>query len=199
MGGFGSGRKWGLACTDECLSIDIRRWQRDGLLTQGRSFNWQWLTNGETSAKIDVIVDASRIILRYRIRKYGCDWKEMDYSVRLTTTPCTYGGERFWFICPATSCNRRVALLYGYDEIFACRHCYQLAYRCQRETDNERLIRKAEKIRRQLQWEPGILNPGIGKPKGMHWKTFFRLQTEHNSIVEKSFRMLESKLHFKIY
>jgi hypothetical protein len=37
-----------------------------------------------------------------------------------------------WFICPAVGCGRCVAILYG-GGIFACRHCYRLAYASSRE------------------------------------------------------------------
>jgi hypothetical protein len=37
-----------------------------------------------------------------------------------------------------------------------------------------------------LGWELGILNGDGGKPKGMHWRTFKRLQVEHNVYVEAS-------------
>ena len=36
------------------------------------------------------------------------------------------------FICPAAGCGRRVAILYR-GGIFACRHCYRLAYASSRE------------------------------------------------------------------
>lgn len=197
MGGWGSGRQGSADCTDSCRSIDVRRWQRDGLLAPGRWFNWQWTSDGETVANINVQSEAGRVRLNYRIRQNGGDWQSMDYPVYLTTTPCNYGGERYWFICPAAGCSRRVALLYGYGAIFACRHCYQLAYRSQREAGNDRLIRQAEKIRSRLGWKPGILNHNGDKPKGMHWNTFYRLQAEHDALVEKSLCGLMAKFHFK--
>jgi hypothetical protein len=42
MGGYGSGRRFGADCTDDYRSIDVRRWQREGFLNAGQSFNWQW-------------------------------------------------------------------------------------------------------------------------------------------------------------
>jgi hypothetical protein len=29
----------------------------------------------------------------------------------------------------------------------------------------------------------GICNPQGGKPKGMHWRTFWRLKAEHDALV----------------
>ncbi len=33
-------------------ALDVRRWHRDGLLTPGRAFGWQWSHNGEVTASI---------------------------------------------------------------------------------------------------------------------------------------------------
>jgi hypothetical protein len=48
MGGFGSGRgQSGKDTTSDYRALDVRRLQRDGLLTPGRSFGWNWTRNGE--------------------------------------------------------------------------------------------------------------------------------------------------------
>ena len=41
-----------------------------------------------------------------------------------------------------------------------------------------RLVRKAQKIRRRLGGEPGLIHPFPAKPKGMHWHTYQRLRAE---------------------
>lgn len=193
MGGWGSGRQCGSECTEDYRSIDIRRWQRDGLLEPGRYFNWQWSCNGESVANINVIIEYEQIRLIYSCKSYGGEWEKLDYSVRLQTTSCHYGGVRYWFICPAGGCGRRVALLYG-GRIFACRHCYQLAYKSQRETLDDRAARSADKIRGKLNWERGILNPTGRKPKGMHWKTYYRLLAKHNEYSDRVLIGIAAKL-----
>ena len=82
-------------------------------------------------------------------------------------------------------CGRRVAILYG-GKVYACRHCYRLAYRCQREASDDRATRQADKLRDRLGWEAGILNGNGCKPKGMHWRTFDRLETRHDALVNES-------------
>lgn len=42
----------------------------------------------------------------------------------------------------------------------------------------------------------GILNGSSLKPKGMHWKTFWRLKAEHDALVQVSFRDIGRKLGF---
>ncbi len=182
MGGFGSGRRSGKDCTDEMQAIDVRKLQRQRLLTPGNSLTWSWSINGEICATINLLVGADQVTLNYRTRERGKDWRPMNYPVRITWTPCTFGGRRAWWQCPVSGCGRRVAVLYG-GTLFACRHCQGLAYRCQRETEHDRAARRADTIRRRLGWEPGILNGNGWKPKGMHWRTFERLELEHDSQV----------------
>nr|VFK12706.1 MAG: hypothetical protein BECKLPF1236B_GA0070989_103931 [Candidatus Kentron sp. LPFa] len=87
-----------------------------------------------------------------------------------------------------------MAILYG-GGIFACRHCYQLAYPSQRETGYDRMARQADRIRDKLGWEPGILNGNGWKPKGMHWNTFERLTAQHDAFVQVSLAGMAAKLN----
>lgn len=190
MGGMGSGRHWrydARGTTSGHLSLDLRWMQREQLLVAGRSFGCNWKRGDEAIGHIDIRAEVDRVILQYRYRQRGADWTSMEYAVRLDWTSCTFGGQRAWFRCPAQGCDRRVALLYlGGAGIFACRNCYGLVYASQRETDDDRAARRAERIRERLGWEPGILNGESGKPKGMHWRTFERLATAHDVFVEAS-------------
>lgn len=66
--------------------------------------------------------------------------KSFDYWIELETTPCHFGGRRWWFQCPLPKedggrCERRSFKLYlppggGY---FGCRECYDLTYRSAQE------------------------------------------------------------------
>jgi hypothetical protein len=100
-------------------------------------------------------------------------------NIRIEWTPCTLGGAQPWFNCP--HCGRRAVFLYAVVRgVVACRRCLRLAYRCQRETAEDRAFRRVEKIRRKLGWPPGIANGHGWKPGGMHWRTFQRLSLEHD-------------------
>lgn len=186
MGGYGSGRQHGANCTDEYRNIDIRRWQREGFLTPGRILDWQWLQDGKKIASIGVKVEVEQLRLNYSYQRNGGDKENLEYFVKLQTSTCHYGGVRYWFTCPAIGCGRRVALLYIAGKIFACRHCYQLAYRSQRETAGQRGHDGANKIRSRLGWQIGIAYPGGNKPKGMHWKTYIRLLSKHNDYANQA-------------
>ena len=197
MGGIGSGRRLHLDAndaTDDYRSIDVRRWHREGLLSPRQSFRLQWSRRGEVVASIQVRTEPGRVVLSYRHRIGGGDWKDELYPIYLDWTRCHFGGQRPWFLCPASRCGRRVAILYS-GEIFACRHCYRLAYPSQRETPGDRAARRADWIRERLDWEPGILNGKGFKPKGMHWRTFERLTAEHDMLVRQSLAGMAAKLN----
>jgi len=199
MGGRGSGRRnrYDTAdCTDDYRRLDVRRWQRDGFLTLGWAFGWQWTRQGEIVVSIQVRAETDRVILNYQHRCGGKDWKEEQYSVLLDWTACTYGGQRAWFLCPEVGCGRRVAILYS-GRIFACRHRYRLAYPSQRESDDDLAARRADKIRKRLGWEPGILNGTGAKPKGMRWQTYWRLSAQHNAFVNAALTGMAQRFGIK--
>jgi hypothetical protein len=174
-------------------SLDVRRLARDGLLTPGLAFGWNWTRHGETTASIQIRTETDRVILSYRRRDYAGEWQQMEYPVFLEWTDCSLGGRRAWFQCPAQGCGRRVAILYG-GRVFACRHCHKLAYESQREAYDDRACRRADNIRMRLGWHPGIANPTGGKPKGMHWRTYSRLMAEYSTFAQTSWTGMAERL-----
>ena len=199
MGGIGSGRRnqGGNNTTNDCRHLDVRQLQRDGLLSPNKSYGLNWYQSEEKVASVQIRTQIDRIILDYRHRRYGGEWENKNYPVMLDWTDCSYGGKRAWFLCPASGCYRRVAILYlGGSGIFACRHCYKLVYECQREKADDRSARRADRIRDKLGWERGILNTNGGKPKGMHWKTYQRLTARHDAYVDVSLRGMAKRFGF---
>lgn len=185
MGGPGSGNWYRSGSRDTVESsraIDVRRWKRDGWLVPGQRLVTSWSRDGETTASIRVHVGHGDVTLNYRWRQYGDDWAEVEQRVPLTWTPCHLGGERPWFVCDVyrngVYCGRRVAKLYGAGKLFACRHCYDLAYQTQHEKFDGRMTLKAQKIRVKLGGSASLAEPFPDKPKGMHWKTYERLYRE---------------------
>jgi hypothetical protein len=75
-----------------------------------------------------------------------------DTSLWLLPTQPTYGGERWWFVCPA--CGRRRGAVYlvplGYYRQhgmpWACRGCQGLVYSSQRQGSGDRALRKLRKV-----------------------------------------------------
>ncbi|MNI85766.1 hypothetical protein D3C73_1427880 [compost metagenome] len=54
-------------------------------------------------------------------------------------------------------------------------------------------MHRADRIREKLGWKPGILNGDGVKPKGMHWKTYTRLKTEHMECVVATLMAMEDR------
>ena len=147
------------------------------------AYTRQWTRNGEIIASIGMSVQADHVAFTYRHRAAGGPWQDVYCTAWLDRTPCTYGGTRAWWLCP--TCGRRVAILY-IGKTPACRHCYRLAYRSERETTSDRATRQINKLRDRLDWEPGFLNGNGPKPKGMHWRTFRRLQSRHDAYMQQT-------------
>jgi len=150
-----------------------------------------WERSGETTGSIRYRMEEGSLVLSYRARVYSDEWQDVEERVTLERTPCNFGGERFWFRCP--HCWRRVAVLYGADVRFLCRHCYRLPYASQNETFSDRMLRKARKIRRRLEAPDDLTTPVWVKPKGMHWRTFDRLERKERQASVASLMAFEAR------
>ncbi len=169
--------------TEAFIAFDIRYLNRKDLLRPAQSFALRWLRNGVRIGSIQVNTTSNSIVLSYRHRtRDSHDWQQKECLIELARTPCHYGGERTWFVCPARGCGRRVAVLYG-GAIFACRRCQQLSYKSQREQPRRRALRRAQTIRMNLGGSPNLTEPFPDKPKGMHWSTYQRLHRETEKAV----------------
>ena len=152
-----------------------------GGLGSGRQFGKR-TTNQVTSINVKTVGYADQLHGSVRFR-YTHEGKPVEHTVQLTQTDCNYGGVRHWFMCGY--CSRRVGVLYLSGGQCACRHCFKLAYKSERESDTYRLYRKADKIRERLGWGAGIALPDGGKPKRMHWKTFYRMKARHDATAQR--------------
>lgn len=184
MGGYFSTR-WNCEhtrnSTGGLLQLDVRRLARDGSLTPGAVSTVNWERNGEPAGTIVIAMDHDRhrLVLTYSTQAHGeTEWTPHTVPVWLDSTPCHYGGERWWFRCPG--CNHRRAVLYSVAGVFACTGCHDLAYASTRMQEWERGDLRIWEIARRLGYTgkdfPFRL-PG-GKPKGMHWTTYERLAVE---------------------
>jgi hypothetical protein len=102
------------AMVEDCLSIDTF-WLRKNDYFAGNAF-WG---NGKENMSLTISISGT----------------DRSCKVHFVTTPCNYGGIRYWFLCPLIKngvlCGRRVARLYlpfGAN-YFGCRHCCDLTYR----------------------------------------------------------------------
>lgn len=187
MGGPGSGRRQvGKPTTTSARELDVRVLRHNGLISRpDQTAVVSWLVSDVVVAAIDLRSTSFGVQLSYYWEEAGKRRVRVEQQVQVDMTLCNFGGCRFWFRCPVARCARRVAKLYfSRLGIFACRHCCGLVYESQRETEDLRAIRRADRVRKRLGWKPGILN-GHGKiPGRMHGSTFHRLIVEHERQVQ---------------
>lgn len=191
MGGPGSGRPppYDRSTTDELQALDIRMLHRRWGLKPGLSFPVRWKRRGEDAGSVRVRIEVEELLLEFRLARDSEDMAR-EQRIGIEWTPCRFGGRwprpharRPWFLCPAQWCGRRVTTLYMKGGAFLCRHCADAIYGSQHEGVENRMIRRGDRIRERLGWEPGILNGGGPKPAWMRWQTFRRLEEEHAGIV----------------
>ena len=179
MGGIGSGTKSGMGTTttEEHKRIDIRYLKQLGVLGNYCSGTLSWSCNGHQSGFIDYSSSPSILTLKYRFRWNGEDWQPVTQQVRFVETPCHYGGNRKWFLCPG--CERRCGILYSGGPLFLCRTCYQIPYSSQTKGPIDRMILKKQKLEDKI-----FDDTGFRKRKGMHWSTFKRLLKLHIELED---------------
>ena len=123
---------------DGLKKIDVRFLKKLGYFKGWSSGTLTW-THGYSGSKSSISIQTSILegdeYLRLTYTQTDRDTIEktdFDYKVQLVTTPCNYGGKRYWFICPLVKsnryCGRRVGVLYKAGNYFGCRHCYHLTY-----------------------------------------------------------------------
>ena len=121
------------------------------------------------------------------------DGRRWSQTIRLTWTPCHFGGRRRWFLCPL--CSRRVGKVYlpttywretgERVNVFLCRHCFDLTYEQRRSRDLYwTFLHRARRIAQR--WFAGVTDGWISKPKGMHWRTFNRRADQYDALVGAS-------------
>lgn len=178
MGGFGSGRSGWRPKAEQFRRLDVNRLHKAGALKAGYFGGWQWTEDGQKVASIAVRAETGRLVLIYRVRPMGGEWESIEEPIPIIETDCAYGGNRPWFRCPGVRnghrCGRRVGKLFLGQRYFLCRHCLDLSYASQSEEPMHRHNRRANKIRVALGGEPGTWAAPPSKPKGMHWRTYWR-------------------------
>jgi hypothetical protein len=189
MGGLGSGNRWrssGATCESN-KRIDLKYLKERGWLQPGNRYSLNWNRNGEPSGNINYTAHEGCLLLDFRVRDYGEEeWTPVTQTVRFDYTHVNFGGQRQWLVCPR--CNRRCRILYGGSR-FYCRKCYRLKYQSQVEDSAQRAITRAQATRKRLGGFECIDDPFPPKPKGMHWKTYNRLEAADEEAAQRWYAM----------
>lgn len=185
MGGIGSGNRWNHSARGKCEAshrVDIRYMRKQGFLRAGSVGTLSWSRGGEQTGWIRYRSSRDGLQLIYRARPAGGDWVDIDERFTIEKIDQPFGGTRGYFIC--NGCRKRCMILYG-GMRFRCRKCSNLSYSSQNEGVTDRACSKAREIRKRLGCEGSFDDPFPLKPKGMHWKTYERLERECELLEQR--------------
>ena len=188
MGGCGSGRNHRFASrTDEFHKLDLASFKREWF---SRYYSGQitWSRGGHKTGSIGYRLCGDHMRLNYTLTRED---KHINERFEFDFTRQNFGGERRWIICP--SCGRRCRVLYG-GAYFRCRRCYNATYESQYEFIRVPGLSSAERVRDKLGGEPGFVHLFPNKPKGMHWKTYRRLEAADYAAMRNMELALMGKL-----
>ena len=143
---------------DEARSIDALDLQRSGLFGEGGIGIWmtKWSRDEEIVASISYRLESGDecpigVRFMYTIGSRNSEEKrDYNYVIPVVSTPCNFGGKRWWFRCPLVInnqfCQRRCRIVYMPPgaEYFGCRECYELSYES-RQRHRERFYEGVEK------------------------------------------------------
>ena len=184
MGGAGSGKYFRHSARDTVESrqaIDVRKLKKDGCLEPGKFFTQKWTNwDGATHSTINIRVEIGRLFLEYQTKEYH--EKELSNVVNLISldwSPCHFGRDRPWFVCPGRDCGQRVAKLFSGRAGYLCRHCNNLTYNSTRANERSMALGRASAIRVRLGGSGSLTSPFPKKPRWMWAKTYAKLAGEH--------------------
>jgi len=140
---------------EECRVLPVRAFTRRGLFPAEEKQRGvaRWVNRRTDEAEASLIFEVAphprshRLWLFYALPHAS---QPIGYPVEMDTTPCNFGGVRWWFRCPSQTaseegCNgRRCGKLYmpPGETRYLCRECHDLTYRsCQESNEPGRLER----------------------------------------------------------
>jgi hypothetical protein len=147
--------------------IDVRELQRKGLLKE-RTVKFRPLLRWPSV----VMVRADR----YVVELYFCNFRTPQH-VYLSWTPCNFGSERPWMLCP--HCRKRVARIFKGMGGYFCRACVgNPPYESQLRNDRARAYLKAYRLRERLGGSRPVVDPLPERPYRMWQRTYDRIVAE---------------------
>ena len=181
MGGLGSGNwsRWPTrSVVGNGLTLDLYKLIKDGAFCPGQTTGGSltWTRGDDYIGSIGYSSDLTKPSSGSVRLHYNHEDKPVDYRVSLTTTRPYFGGLRWWFVCPVKGTRAAKLHLPSGSNIFASQKAFGMAYRSQNETASDRMLTKAQDIRRNLGGSASLMEPFPDRPKGMHWTTYWRLR-----------------------
>lgn len=158
-------------------AIDIAWLRRQGLLEPGRTGEMQFSRRGAVTGAVRVSSAATGISLAYRTD----DAKDVGQFISFKHSPQPFGGHRVWLQCP--HCDKQCRVLYSGRLGFRCRRCQGLSYISEHERPFGRAILRPQRLRERLGGSADLTQPFPPKPKGMHWRTYRRLEERDQELL----------------
>ena len=193
----------------ECETVDVFWLNQHDYFRGYKSGVIEWKRGDKVTSSIGIevnVLDHSYMRLYYtQTNRFTGKKTELDYKVRLVTTPCNFGGVRYWFICSLVvdgkSCLRRVGKLYlpPGGKYFGCRHCYDLTHESCKKSGSfhyenvEKHAKRMRKIREQLGGSSSLIERFPPKPKGMRWEKYDKLISEYMELAENMYTGMEAE------
>lgn len=160
---YNAGRPGHLGKVEHCLSLNVNRIKRLGVLKDGSAGSLTWTRKESGEERGSISYSTAHQVLELRFLFNG---ESVVQRLTVARTACNFGGTRPWLQCPC--CWRRAGVLHLRWKRFACRACNQLAYVSQSEDECGRTWLRQHKIEDRLA-------PNWQRPKGMRRKTYSRL------------------------
>ena len=178
MQAVGRGVKRKKQTVEKSQELSIFRLHHQGITTAlwgDWTLSWGGISGATTASigirRVGLPSDRPGLRLSYTLEGWTEKRVPVDYAVDLTTTPCRFGGRRYWFLCPGVSCGCRVAKLYRppVATYYLCRHCHQLTYEGRQRHRNRmyegvghyglclRRLEAAQSRRMRLKWAVRLL------------------------------------------
>lgn len=190
MGGYGSGRLGrGARRTDELHRFDLADFKRQWF-ERGFSGTCRWTRGDHEMGSIGYRLQFDCMHLHYSVGREG-EKQSVDERFDFAFTEQPLGGMRRWIVCP--SCLNRCRVIYG-GKYFRCRQCYDATYASQYESIRVRGMARMQRVRDKLGGDGGLYDPFPRKPKGMHWRTYRRLERRDIQSLQVMERTLERYL-----
>lgn len=169
MGGFGSGHWIDMMTrkvnTGLCRTLSVKTLKKMGVFDAdrtGEQFCIRWVNEfGDDAGMVTITPHVSGHGNKRSLRVEIGAVSEVDGGsvtvtgqvIPVTTTPCYYGGVRYWLRCPAVTdgllCENRVGVLYlpPGGTVFGCRHCHDLTYEsCQQSHKYDRVFEHLKEL-----------------------------------------------------
>lgn len=206
MGGSGSGRRGWRATVEGCrsLKLDVNAVTRlvrnklrevpEGTKLQAGPIVWSWTTQGEAEPWARVLVTLrldhwrGEARLQFDVDHWSRPTGPQDQTVQMETTPCQFGGRRWWWLCPATWQRCLTLYLPNGGTRFLSRGpgAYRLAYASQNGSAMDRSHARLARLREKMGGDYAYADdPPPCRPKWMRRRTYARLVAEWEAQMER--------------